>query len=103
MPTLTGCPTINNMPTVKLYANLRRLAGTKELSVSGSTVGAVLNELVKQHPALDGIILEGGEIRPHVIVTLNGHNITDFAAPVTENDNIAVFPPIAGGSKLIGE
>ena len=26
------------MPVVKLYANLRKLAGTKELSIAGATV-----------------------------------------------------------------
>jgi sulfur-carrier protein len=85
------------MPVVKLFANLRKLAGTKELSISGSTVAAVLNELVKRNPALDGIILENGELRPHVIITLNGHNVADIATQVAEQDVLAVFPPIAGG------
>ena len=85
------------MPVVKLFANLRKLAGTKELSISGATVGAVLNELVKWNPALDGVILENGELRPHVIITLNGHSISDLSMQVTEQDVIAIFPPIAGG------
>jgi molybdopterin synthase sulfur carrier subunit len=85
------------MPVVKLFANLRKLAGTKELSISEATIGAVLNELVKRNPALDGIILENGELRPHVIVTLNGHNTSDLSMQVTEQDIIAIFPPIAGG------
>ena len=85
------------MPTVKLYANLRKLAGTKELSIPGATVGAVLNELVKQNPSLQGVILENEELRPHVVVTLNGHNKIEFNMQVQEQDVIAVFPPIAGG------
>lgn len=85
------------MPTVKLFANLRTLTGTKETSISGATVGAVLTQLVKRYPALDGVILENQELRPHMVLTLNGHTITDFETPVTEQDNIAVFPPIAGG------
>jgi molybdopterin synthase sulfur carrier subunit len=85
------------MPVVKLFANLRKLAGTKELSISGATVGAVLNELVKRTPALDGVILENGELRPHVIITLNGHNTSNLSIQVTEQDEIAIFPPIAGG------
>jgi len=85
------------MPVVKLFANLRKLAGTKELSLSGSTIGAVLNELVSQSPALDGVLLENRELRPHVIVTLNGHNTSDLSMQVTEQDEIAIFPPIAGG------
>jgi len=82
---------------VKLFANLRKLAGTKELSITGSTLEAVLNELVEQKPALDGVILESGEIRPHVVITINGHNATDLNLTVTEQDVVAMFPPIAGG------
>jgi len=85
------------MPTVKLYANLRKLAGTKELSITGATVGAVLNELVRQHPPIGDVILENSHLRPHIVVTLNGHNIIDLETLVTEPDVVAVFPPIAGG------
>jgi MoaD family protein len=85
------------MCIVRLYANLRKLAGTKESSIPGGTVGAVLNELVKRNPSLEGVVLENDGLRPHVIVTLNGHNNIDFNMQVTEQDVIAIFPPIAGG------
>jgi MoaD family protein len=85
------------MPVVKLFANLRKLAGTKELSITGTTVGAMVNELVRQRPAVGGIILRNGEIGPHVVITLNGHNISDLETPVAEQDTVAIFPPIAGG------
>ena len=91
-------PTPKTMPTVKLYANLRKLAGTKELSITGATVGAVLNELVRQNSLVATVILENGELRQHIIVTRNGQNITDLETPVTEQDIIAIFPPIAGGN-----
>lgn len=85
------------MPTVKLFANLRKLAGTKEVSLSGATIGAVMNSLVSQSPALDGVLLEEGNLRPHVLVTLNGHTTNDLSLQVAEQDVIAIFPPIAGG------
>jgi len=85
------------MPVVKLYANLRKLAGTKELSIMGATVGMVVNELVRQSPPLGAVVIENGELRRHIIVTLNGRNITDLETPVTEQDIVAIFPPIAGG------
>jgi MoaD family protein len=85
------------MPTVKLYANLRKLAGTKELSIPGATVSSVLRGLVKQAPPLGSVLLEGESLRPHVVITLNGHTIMDVNTQVTEDDVIAVFPPIAGG------
>jgi MoaD family protein len=85
------------LPTIKLFANLRKLAGQKELSIPGATVNEMLNGLVQLHPALDEAIFENGQIRPQIIITLNGKNITDPNMAVTEADIIAIFPPIAGG------
>ena len=86
------------MPVVKLYANLRKLAGTKELPITGGTIRAVLGELAGLHPLVGDLILADGKLRQHIVVTLNGHNILDLETPVTEQDSIAVFPPIAGGA-----
>ena len=86
------------MPTVKLFANLRKIAQAKELSVRGTSLRGVLNELVKEVPVLDAVIVEDGQIRPHIVITINGHNETQMDVTVTEQDIIAIFPPIAGGS-----
>jgi MoaD family protein len=85
------------MALVRLFANLRKLAGTKEATLTGTTIGLVMNELVSQYPALDGVLLENGSLRPHVLVTLNGHTTQDLSLSVTEQDVVAIFPPIAGG------
>jgi MoaD family protein len=96
------------MPVIKLYANLRKLAGTKELSIIGATVGAVVSELVRQKPSVGDVILKNGELAPHIVITLNGHNTMELEMPVTEEDIVAIFPPIAGGTSpraplLLGE
>lgn len=88
---------VNHMPAVKLYANLRKLAGTNELSITGATVRAVLNELVERSPAVGSAILENGNLRPHIVVTINGHNMIDLDGTITDQDIMAIFPPIAGG------
>ena len=85
------------MPVVKLFANLRKIAGAKEVSITGATLEVVLNELIEQKPALDGVILENGHIRPHVVITVNGHNAPSLNVSIKEQDKIAIFPPIAGG------
>ena len=85
------------MPVIKLYANLRKIAGIKELSIAGETIGVVVSELARKYPPVGEIILQDGGIAPHVIATLNGHNITDMETPVTEQDLVAIFPPLAGG------
>lgn len=85
------------MPVVKLYANLRRLAGVKEISVCGANLGQVVFALCDQVPLLEAALLESGQLRPHLIVTLNGVNIHELDTPITEQDQIAIFPPLAGG------
>jgi len=85
------------LPTVKLFANLRKIAETKELSVAGTSLERVLIELEKVVPAMDGVILEDSQVRPHFVITINGHNEDDLDVAVTEQDLIAIFPPIAGG------
>ncbi len=85
------------MPTVKLFASLRKDAGIKEALIPGTSIEPVISELVRRYPALAEKLLENGHIRPHVVITMNGHPITDGNIPVTEQDSIAIFPPIAGG------
>ena len=85
------------MSTIKLFANLRKIAGQKELNITGSTLNTVLRRLVQQRSKLDDVILENGQIRPNIIITLNGKNVTDPNTSVKEEDTIAIFPPIAGG------
>jgi MoaD family protein len=86
------------MPVVKLYANLRKLAGTKELRITGRTVRAVVKELVRQHHPVGDVIFKNSELAPHIVITMNGQSTIDLETPVTEQDVIAIFPPIAGGS-----
>jgi len=100
--------TIQTMPTIKLFANLRKIAGQKEIRIPataevlptvsrGATLNSTLNDLVQQIPALDGVLLENGQIRPQLIITINGLNTTDLNVTVAEDDTIAIFPPISGG------
>ena len=85
------------MPIVKLFASLRKDAGIKETSIPGTSVEPVISELVRQYPVLAEKLLENGKIRPHVVITINGHPTADMDTPITEQDLIAIFPPIAGG------
>ena len=85
------------MPLVKLFASLRKVAGAKELFVAGADLGSVLSGLVRLHPPLEEKILEGEGLRPHIVVTVNGHHVTELNVNLAEEDVVAIFPPIAGG------
>jgi molybdopterin synthase sulfur carrier subunit len=86
------------MPTVKLFASLRRIAGIKEKTVPGGTLRAVLDALTQSHPQLRPVLGAGDRIM--VIVTLNGQTLPAgnmLDTRLAEEDQIAIFPPIAGG------
>ena len=87
------------MPFVKLYANLRTAPGRKELSIPGENIQEVLGRLIQDYPGLQ-FLLENGHLRPQVIITINGQTLdleTGLESPVSEQDKIAIFPPVAGG------
>jgi molybdopterin synthase sulfur carrier subunit len=85
------------MPTVKLFASRRNAAGIKEASIRRTSVGEMVLELVTRYPALAGQLIENGQLRPHVIITINGHHTNNIEMSVTEQDEMAIFPPIGGG------
>ena len=88
------------MPTIKFYAGLRKTTGMKETSVPASSMRAVLDALVAAYPDLREQVWDGEALRPHVVVTINGYNLDPERGvniPVEPDDQIAIFPPIAGG------
>ena len=88
------------MPTVKFYAGLRKAAGTNETRVTAITLRAALDSLAAQYPSLQGQVWDGGAMRPHIVITVNGQPVDPeigLDLTVTPEDEIAIFPPIAGG------
>ena len=88
------------MATVKLFGNLRKYSNGSHLQVAGASVRAVVDALCDTEPGLCNTLLKDGAIRPHFKITLNGHDIslTDgLDTFVQDSDQIAIFPPIAGG------
>ena len=88
------------MPLVKVFGNLRGLAGSASFNKPGLTPRAVLNEIKKENPDLYDAILVADELRPHVRVLIAGRDIElsqGLDTPIKEDDELAIFPPIAGG------
>lgn len=89
---------------VRFFAAYRELANTKETGIelrSPATLEGVLDALFSQYPRLKQELLDDrGELRDYVAVLVNGRNVRDLmrgATPVREGDEIALFPPVAGG------
>jgi|Deesub1362B_J571_1020462.scaffolds.fasta_scaffold00110_56 molybdopterin synthase sulfur carrier subunit len=81
---------------IKLFANLREIVGVKEEFVEAQSVGEALEKLVEKHSALKDKIFPQGELNKSLNIMLNGKN-TDLNTEVREGDEIAIFPPVAGG------
>jgi len=81
---------------VKLFANLRQIAGTNEVIVPGTSISEILIALVDRFPELDQLLIEL-DVQMNFIITKNGFHVIDRNTIVTEQDEIAIFPPLGGG------
>lgn len=79
------------MATLRLFAAAREAAGTARDVLVGVTVGDVLDQAVDRYGAAFA------EVLPTCRVWLNGE-VTSRDARVGENDEIAVLPPVSGGT-----
>ncbi len=86
------------MALVRLRGPLKQLAGDRsDHPVEGATVGELMQELERSHPATGGWILdERGLIRRHINVFVNGE-LGRQETPVGDDDRIDVLPAISGG------
>ncbi|MHB8244597.1 MAG: MoaD/ThiS family protein [Acidimicrobiales bacterium] len=78
------------MARVRFFAQARDAAGCAGISVSGRTVGDVLQGTIDQLGPSLGKVIESSAI------WLNG----EFATrndPVSDADEVAVLPPVSGG------
>jgi len=88
---------------IRFFAQFRELLGTDIITdvSSGMTFVALIQTIAKKNPAgYTAIFDENGAFREFVILMKNGKriDITDAAkTPVVDGDDIAVFPPVAGG------
>lgn len=90
------------MSTVRIPPVLRAAAGgAKTVEVAGATVGAVIEALVTEHPALrDQILAADGSLNRFVNVYVNGQDVRyeqELATPVGPTDTVILLPAMAGG------
>jgi molybdopterin synthase sulfur carrier subunit len=78
------------MATVRFFAQAREAAGTGTATISGASVGAVLDSAVAQYGAKFEAVLGMSK------VWLNGEEVS-LEHPVTDKDEVAVLPPVSGG------
>ncbi|MDY7083458.1 MAG: ubiquitin-like small modifier protein 1 [Halobacteria archaeon] len=87
--------------TVRLFANLREAAGESETVVeheAGDTVGDIVLGLTEEKPELRELLVNSDdEFYSHINFTVDGSKVP-ASANIDEGGEIAVFPPVSGGS-----
>ncbi|HEX3266343.1 MAG TPA: ubiquitin-like small modifier protein 1 [Candidatus Limnocylindrales bacterium] len=91
------------MSVVRIPPVLRASAGgAKQVEVTGSTVGEVLQALVSEYPTLrDQLFAGDGQLNRFVNVYLDGQDVRyleEQATPVRDRDTVVILPAMAGGA-----
>ena len=89
------------MPQVKLYGLFRKHAASSKVDILGETVRVVLTTLCVDNQSLCEAMFDENGLRSHVRVMVNGRDmdlLQGLETNLTNSDQIAIFPPIAGGS-----
>ena len=85
---------------VKLFGGLRTVAGWAEKQVACATIRGALETICMENEMLQAAIFDGVALHPYVRVMINGRDselLQGLDTIVFANDQIAIFPPIAGG------
>lgn len=78
------------MATLRLFAQAREAAGTRSIAIDGTTVAQILAAAEEQFGPDFAAVLAGSN------VWLNGVQ-AELTDPVTDDDEVAVLPPVSGG------
>lgn len=89
---------------IKVFANFRDICGGKTVTLNvedGQAISVVLDQLIELYPLMqEELFTEEKTLKPLVHVFINGQNIihlNNLSTKVKTTDQIALFPPVAGG------
>jgi molybdopterin synthase sulfur carrier subunit len=86
---------------VRIPTPLRTLTGgADEVSIEGSTVGELIDNLEKKHPGIKERLCDEKGVRRFVNIYANEEDIRfldNLQTKVKEGDSVSIVPAIAGG------
>ena len=89
------------MPTVVIPALLRKFTGGIErVDVHGKSIRELVRQLGEQFPGIDQQLLQDGDIRPSIAVSIDGEIATGGVLDSVNENSEVHFIPALGGGKL---
>jgi molybdopterin synthase sulfur carrier subunit len=87
------------MATVVIPALLRKFTDGKDrVSARGRNIGELVEDLERQFPGLREHLIEEGDIKPSVAVSIDGDlGTAGILEPVRETSEVFFLPAIGGG------
>ena len=87
------------MPTVVIPALLRKFTGGVErVEMPGTSIRELIRHLGERFPGIDKQLLEDGDIRPSIAVSIDGEIATGGVLDtVGENSEVHFIPALGGG------
>lgn len=89
------------MAAIKIPTPLRVYTGNQaQVSVTGTTIGQAMADLITQYPELRPQIYNGDQLRSFVNVFVGEENITflnGMDTEISDSDALRIIPSIAGG------
>jgi sulfur-carrier protein len=87
------------MPTVVIPSLLRKFTdGIERVDVPGKSIRELIRHLGERFPGLDTQLLQDGDIRPSIAVSIDGEIATGGVLDaVRENSEIHFIPALGGG------
>jgi len=86
---------------VQIPTPMREQTGGKaEVEVTGGTVQAALDDLLRQYPAVGPKLFDNGKVRPYINIFINDEDIRyldEMDTKITDGVIVALIPAVAGG------
>ncbi len=78
------------MVRVKLFANFREIVGEKELLIEAENLESLLKILSERYSGFKDLL-------NYAIIMVNGRRVGDRKVDLSNDDIVAIFPPVSGG------
>ncbi|HET7506518.1 MAG TPA: MoaD/ThiS family protein [Kofleriaceae bacterium] len=90
------------MPSIRVPSALRTFTGgAADIEVTATTVRDALAELDRRHPGIGAKLLDNGAVKPFIKIFVGSDDIgglSGLETRLTERDEVAIVPAIAGGA-----